>query len=104
MQLEGFAGSVACIRWLSCLSRFRPIKRTISLLILLACASANAQVTVTVDYDIVYVRQPRYGDENNTIWPEIFHPARAEPGADLVLLRPDGSEEVLVQGGSIGTR
>ncbi len=52
-----------------------------------------------VDYDIVYVRQPRYGDETHTIWPEVFHPARAEPGADLMLLHPDGTEEVLVAGG-----
>ncbi len=50
----------------------------------------------SVPYDIVYVRQPRYGDQTNTIWPEVFHPARAEPGADLVLLHPDGSEEILV--------
>ena len=40
------------------------------------------------DYDIVYVRQPRYGDNTNTIWPEAAHPGRAEPGADLVLLHP----------------
>jgi hypothetical protein len=38
----------------------------------------------------------RFGDEINTIWPEIFHPARMDPGADLVLLHPDGSEEILV--------
>ena len=49
-----------------------------------------------VGYDVVYVRQPRYGDLDNTVWPEVFHPARAEPGADLMLLHPDGSEEVLV--------
>ncbi len=49
-----------------------------------------------VPYDVVYVRQPRYGDLDNTTWPEVFHPARAEPGADLVLLHPDGSEELLV--------
>ena len=49
-----------------------------------------------VPYDIVYVRQPRYGDTTNTIWPEVFHPARGEPGADLMLLHPDGTEEVLV--------
>ncbi len=52
-----------------------------------------------VDYDIVYVRQPRYGDDTNTLWPEVFHPARLEPGADLMLLHPDGSEELLVAGG-----
>jgi len=50
----------------------------------------------TVDYDIVYVRQARFGDLDNTIWPEIFHPARLDPGADLMLLHPDGTEEVLV--------
>ena len=50
----------------------------------------------SVSYDVVYVRQPRHGDNTNTIWPEVFHPARAEPGADLMLLHPDGSEEVLV--------
>ncbi|MCG8464696.1 MAG: hypothetical protein MI750_07585 [Xanthomonadales bacterium] len=49
-----------------------------------------------VDYDIVYVRQVRFGDETNTTWPEIFHPGLIDPGADLMLLHPDGSEEVLV--------
>ncbi len=49
-----------------------------------------------VDYDIVYVRQPRNGDNSNTTWPEIFHPARIDAGADLMLLHPDGSEELLV--------
>jgi hypothetical protein len=52
-----------------------------------------------VTYDIVYVRQPRYGDLDNTTWPEVFHPAQIDPGADLVLLHPDGTEEVLVAGG-----
>ncbi len=52
-----------------------------------------------VNYDIIYLRAPRYGDTQNTIWPEIFHPASLEPGTDMVLLRPDGSEEVLVAGG-----
>lgn len=53
----------------------------------------------TVDFDIVYVRQPRFGDSANTLWPEIFHPARLESGSDLMLLHPDGTEEVLVAGG-----
>lgn len=59
-------------------------------------STVGAAAGQPVDYDIVYVRQPRYGDNVGTIWPEIFHPARAEPGADLMLLHPDGSEEVLV--------
>ncbi|MDJ0973868.1 MAG: hypothetical protein QNJ98_05370, partial [Planctomycetota bacterium] len=53
-------------------------------------------------YDIVYVRQARFGDTTNTIWPEVFHPARLDPGADLMLLHPDGTEEVLVAGGNGG--
>ncbi len=64
-----------------------------------ACAGALTPAALAagaVDFDIVYVRQPRFGDLVNTTWPEIFHPARADPGADLMLLHPDGSEEVLV--------
>ena len=62
----------------------------ISIFTLLACAAQ------AVDYDIVYVRQARFGDFENTTWPEVFHPARLDPGADLMLLHPDGSEEILV--------
>jgi len=51
-------------------------------------------------YDIVYVRQPRFGDQTNTTWPEVAHPASLEPGADLMLLHTDGSEELLVAGGN----
>ena len=53
-----------------------------------------------ITYDIVYVRQPRYGDFTNTTWPEVFHPAIIDSGADLVLLHPNGSEEILVAGGN----
>ncbi|MEO8602844.1 MAG: hypothetical protein ABI629_09725, partial [bacterium] len=52
-----------------------------------------------VTYDVVYVRQPRFGDNTNTTWPEVAHPARIDPGADLMLLHPNGTEEVLVAGG-----
>lgn len=55
--------------------------------------------SVKYDYDIVYVRAPRYGDKKNTRWPEIVNPAQMEPGSDLMLLHPDGSEEVLVDAG-----
>ncbi len=50
-------------------------------------------------YDLVYVRQPRFGDLQNSTWPEVGHPAAIDPGADLMLLHPDGSEEVLVEAG-----
>lgn len=69
------------------------------LLLLVACPSvtvAGGQQAFSRTYDIVYVRQPRFGDLVNTIWPEVFHPGRLDAGADLMLLHPDGSEEVLV--------
>ncbi|HYD50928.1 MAG TPA: hypothetical protein VEB21_21405, partial [Terriglobales bacterium] len=69
---------------------------TTALLILLAAIPSAA----AVPYDIVYVRQARFGNNTNTLWPEVFHPARIDPGADLMLLHPDGSEEVLVDGGN----
>jgi Hydrazine synthase alpha subunit middle domain len=52
-----------------------------------------------VPYDIVYVRAPRYGDTVATKWPEVFNPINVEPGSDLMLLHPDGSEEVLFPAG-----
>ena len=55
--------------------------------------------TVKYDYNIVYVRAPRFGDEKATRWAEVFNPLNVDPGSDLVLLHPDGSEEVLVKGG-----
>ncbi len=54
--------------------------------------------SVTWDYDIVYVRAPRFGDEKATRWAEVFNPLNVDPGSDLVLLHPDGSEELLVEG------
>src|SRR5689334_9566481 len=58
---------------------------------------------VKIDYDIVYVRAPRYvmknGKEKPSAWPEIGHPTNIDAGYDLMLLHPDGSEEVLVEGG-----
>ena len=54
-----------------------------------------AQAAPVVDYDIVYVRQPRAGDNEQILWPEVFHPAGIEPGCDLMLLHPDGTEEIL---------
>ena len=54
---------------------------------------------VKLDYDIVYVRAPRNGDKVGTNWPEISNPVYMDAGADLMLLKPDGTEEVLVKGG-----
>ena len=55
--------------------------------------------SVRYDYDIVYVRSPRPGDQKGTNWTEIAHPGLLEAGADLMLLHPNGREEVLVPGG-----
>ena len=56
--------------------------------------------SIKYDYDIVYVRAPRYGDEKFARFAEVFNPMAIDSGADLVLLKPDGSEEVLVEAGN----
>ncbi|MEO6324659.1 MAG: hypothetical protein ABIT01_01015, partial [Thermoanaerobaculia bacterium] len=55
-----------------------------------------------VDYDIVYVRAPRHGDTVNSFWPDAITPLLPEAGANLMLLHPDGSEEVLFDAGAKG--
>jgi hypothetical protein len=52
--------------------------------------------SVRYDYDIVYVRAPRRAADGKSRWAEVGDPRTMEPGADLMLLHPDGSEEVLV--------
>ena len=52
-----------------------------------------------ITYDIVYVKAPRKGDDTFVNIPEVFDPIKVEAGSDLVLLHPDGSEEILVAGG-----
>src|SRR5687768_15944349 len=49
---------------------------------------------VNVDYDLVYVRAPR--GVKDLHWANTEPPDRNPPGAELVLLRPDGTERVLV--------
>src|SRR5262245_38662658 len=61
--------------------------------------------SIKLDYDIVYVRAPRFvlgkdGKQRPSAWPEIAHPTNINPGYDLMLLHPDGSDEVLVAGGA----
>jgi hypothetical protein len=51
---------------------------------------------VQYDYDIVYMRAPRKQADGKSRWAEVGDPRTMEPGADLVLLHPDGKEEVLV--------
>lgn len=56
-----------------------------------------------VDYDVVYVRAPRYGDVTPTKWPEVKDPIVMEPNTDLMLWRhTTGQSELLVAGGADG--
>ena len=55
---------------------------------------------VKYDYDIVYVRAKRAGDKTHKrFFTDFSSPVTIEPGADLMLLHPDGKEELLVAGG-----
>lgn len=57
--------------------------------------------SVNYNYDIVYVRAQRAGDEvHNRFYTDFSQPVTIEAGADLMLLHPDGSEERLVEGGA----
>ena len=57
--------------------------------------------SVKYDYDIVYVRAHRAGDEiHKRYYTDFSQPVTMEPGADLMLLHPDGKEERLVEGGA----
>jgi hypothetical protein len=60
----------------------------------------STDASVRIDYDIVYVRAGRAGDKvHKRYYTDFSQPVTMEPGADLVLLHPDGTEEVLVRGG-----
>src|SRR5262249_51540694 len=52
--------------------------------------------SINYDYDIVYVRAPRKDPTGRSHWAEVGDPRTMEAGADLVLLHPNGKEEVLV--------
>lgn len=54
--------------------------------------------SVKYDYDIVYVRLLREGHKPK-VWAQAGVPLQMNSGADLMLLHPDGSEELLVPGG-----
>jgi hypothetical protein len=55
---------------------------------------------VKLDYDIAYVRAKRAGDTvHKRFFTDFSQPVTMEPGANLMLLHPDGTEELLVEGG-----
>src|SRR5262245_53142242 len=51
--------------------------------------------SVKIDYPIVYVRLLR--QQKTKVWAQAGVPLQMNRGADLMLLKPDGSEEVLVE-------
>ncbi|CAN5495156.1 hypothetical protein BH23VER1_BH23VER1_04530 [soil metagenome] len=56
--------------------------------------------SVSIDYPIAYIRAPRAGDEiHKRFYADFSAPVTMEPGADLMLLHPDGREDLLAQGG-----
>ncbi len=56
--------------------------------------------SVQYDFDIVYVRAKRIGDKvHKRFFTDFSAPVTLEPGADLMLLHPDGREDLLVPGG-----
>ncbi len=62
--------------------------------------------SVKYDYDIVYVRAPRFErgkdgkDVQAAVWPDAGAPHALRASTDLMLLHPDGSDELLVAGGT----
>jgi len=67
--------------------------------------AVSADKTIKYDYDIVYVRAPRVvpGRDNTDrpapVWPNAGEPENLKASTDLILLHPDGKQEVLVEGG-----
>jgi hypothetical protein len=60
----------------------------------------SSDKSIIYDFDIVYVRAPRAGDKiHKRFYTDFSQPVTMEPGADLMLLHPDGREELLVAGG-----
>lgn len=57
---------------------------------------ARADVVHPQPYDLLYVRAPYFGPEGrNSIWPDTVRPLTPDAGAQLMVLRRDGSREAL---------
>jgi hypothetical protein len=54
--------------------------------------------SIRYNYDIVYVRAGRNGDHHGRFYADFSAQVTMEAGADLMLLHPDGTEELLVAG------
>src|SRR4029079_18171546 len=68
-------------------------------------APIRSDKSIKYDYDIVYVRAPRFVKDKDgkerpaPVWPNAAEPEALRASTDLMVLHPDGSEEVLVAGG-----
>jgi hypothetical protein len=65
---------------------------------LLLAAGARADVVHPQPYDLLYVRAPYFGpgpQGRNSVWPDTVRPLAPDAGAQLMLLKRDGSREVL---------
>jgi hypothetical protein len=59
----------------------------------------SSDKSIKYDYEIVYVRARRAGDKiHKRFYTDFSQPVTMEPGADLMLLHPDGREELLAEG------
>lgn len=71
----------------------------ISVLVLASLRPALGQEVVhPLPFDLLYVRAPYYGPgpaAANSVWPDTVRPLVPDPGAQLVVLHPNGSREVL---------
>jgi hypothetical protein len=66
----------------------------------IAVPKVSADPTIKYDYDIVYIRTPRKGNApHSSRWADASLPLNVDASGDLMLLHPDGTEEVLVVGG-----
>jgi hypothetical protein len=65
---------------------------------LLAGAPVRADVVHPQPYDLLYVRAPYFGpgpEGRSSVWPDTVRPLTPDAGAELMVLRRDGSREVL---------
>ncbi len=72
-----------------------PYWKLFALGISLAPGVLPGDVVNPLPYPIVYVRAAYGGPNSNTTWPDTVRPLIPDAGAQLVLLRPNGSREVL---------
>jgi len=91
-NLVGGASSFFCFGFFSTLL----VLFSASTVLMIPSSAVAAPQDAGVDYDIVYVRYPRRGDTVHVELADGENPYSIEPGADLMLLHPDGSEEILV--------